>query len=182
MKAKKVIGKVAKTGYDAAKIAFQLETGDLRGINESILDAAKTWGGKKNALQRFENKADKKLSKNRFYRVGKAAANLYFDQKSGNYTGAYNDSVQVARQVLGKKHSSAVNALDRNVQKYVMPAAQNVQDVYQYQKAVRAMPTTVKKAYSTPSVRNTAVLGFKSAGAVKKHQKVMNLVNKLNRR
>jgi hypothetical protein len=176
MKAKKIASKVGRTALNAAKLGFQLETGDLRGINNTILDAAKTWGGKNNILQRTEDRLDKRLSKNRFYRVGKAATNLYYDSKQGNYTGAYDDSMQVARQVLGKKRSGAIRAIDERVQKYVMPTAQTVQDAYKYQKAIRSLPSGIQKARNDPSLRNVAMLGFKVEGIASKTNKIAKKV------
>ena len=77
--ANKVLHKSAATALNAGKAAFALEMGDYRGVNEQLLNTAAVWGGKNNILSRGEAKLDKTLSKNRFYRVGKAAANIYFD-------------------------------------------------------------------------------------------------------
>lgn len=164
-KAAKIAGKVGRTGLDVAKLALAGEMGNLKGGNSAVLDIARTWGGKNNVIQRSEDRIDKSMSKYVAYRVAKGGYNLYNDAKGGNYTGAYRDSMDLAKNVLGKKRytRSGLDHLDAGVKKYVLPAAQHAQDTYKLYKNITTLPQGVSKLQSQGGVRNVLNVGMKAS-------------------
>ena len=174
-KATKIAGRVGRTGLDVAKLALSAETGNLKGGNSAVLDIARTWGGKNNVLQRSEDRLDKSMSKYVGYRVAKGGYNLYNDAKGGNYTGVYRDSMDLAKNVLGKKRygRTGLDHLDAGVQKYVMPAAQHAQDSYQLYKNITTLPKSVKKLSSPQGgARDALRVGMKVNTIQSKARKV----------
>jgi len=161
---KRVAGKVGRTGLDVAKLYLASEAGNISGANKAALDIAEIWGGKNNILKRGEDKADKKLSKYSAYRVGKSGFKLYSDARGGNYTGAYKDSVDVAKKVMGKKiyAKSGLENVDRSIEKHVLPSAQYVQDAYKLYKGINTLPKSYSNARSTGAVRDVLKVGLKA--------------------
>jgi len=161
---KRIAGKVGRTGLDVAKLYLAAESGNVMGGNKAALDLAKVWGGENNLLQRAEDKVDKKLSKYSAYRVGKSGFKLYNDVRGGNYTGAYKDSVDVAKKVMGKKmySKSGLQGVDRSIEKYVLPTAQYTQDAYKLYKNINTLPKNYSKARSTGAVKDVLRVGLKA--------------------
>lgn len=163
-KIKKIAGKVGRTGLDVAKLYLAAESGNVMGGNSAALDIAKVWGGKNNFLQRGEDKVDKKLSKYSAYRVGKSGYKLYNDIKGGDYTGAYKDSMDTAKKVMGKNlySKSGLQGVDRSIEKYVLPTAQYAQDAYKLNKNLNALPRSYSQARSTGAVKDVLKAGLKT--------------------
>lgn len=161
---KQIAGKVGRTGLDVAKLYLAAETGNVMGGNSAALDIARTWGGKSNILQRSEDKLDKKLSKYRAYRIGKSGYKLSSDIKGGDYTGAYKDSVDVAKKVLGKKlyNRSGLQGVDRSIEKHVLPTAQYAQDSYKLYKNLKTVPKVYSQAGRTGAVKDVLRAGLKT--------------------
>lgn len=161
---KRIAGKVGRTGLDIAKLYLASETGNIAGGNQAALDIANVWGGKNNLLQRGEDKLDKGLSKYKAYRVGKSGFKLYSDTKGGNYTGAYKDSVDLAKKVMGKKvyTKSGLENVDRGIERHVLPSAQYAQDAYKLYKGINTLPKSYNIARSTGAVRDVLKVGLKA--------------------
>lgn len=145
---------VGKGALNALKLEAALQTGDVSlGVN-SVLGLSEAVMGKRNFVQRGAEKADKRLSKYKAYRLGKQGSNLYHDVTWGDYTGAYKTSIQGAKELAGKRFTKNITAFDRGVQNYAMPTLQRAQDIYDVKNAAQALPSTISKLSSEGGLRN----------------------------
>ena len=185
----KVSGKIAvgalKTGLGTLKIAKSIKNRDPYGAFQGVNTVAEGLLGKRNALAKGEAKLDKKLSQHKGYRLAKNGFSLYHDATSGNYTGAYNDSMKLARDIAGKKvYDKSLGKIDHDIQEYVMPSAQFAQNSYGLANALQKPLDTNKgmlqngmQVYSTVNkIRSTAG----SAQKVYNQGQRQNLRQKLN--
>ena len=172
----RVSGRIAKgaltTGIGAYKIAKSVESGDPYGAYQGVNTVAAGLLGKRNPLQKAEDKLDNRLSKSKAYRLGKNSFLAYHNAAGGNFTGAYNDSMKVAKDIIGeKRYNKTLGKLDDRIQQYVMPSAQLIQNSYGLSQALQK-PIDTKKG-----IGQNALQVYGTANKIKNTYKSAKVVN-----